>query len=132
MRHFLTALLIKLAQVQSEQMVGGEDTAVDDSAQLFQQFTSLLEEQFKRMHSVQDYATALHITPRRLSRITQKYLGQTAKSVIEDRLILEAKRYLDFTNLTVKEIAFTLGYKDPSYFSKSFKKQTGVTPQSYR
>ena len=130
LRHLLTAVLIKLVQIQKTQFQDGV-TAVNSDGVLFQKFTTLLEEQYARNHEVKAYAAALHITPRQLSQITSHYLGTTAKHVIEDRLILEAKRYLTFTNLSVKEIAFSLGYKDPSYFSKTFKKQTGVTPQAY-
>jgi AraC family transcriptional activator of pobA len=131
LRHLLTILLIKLGKVQREMVRGGE-TAVSPEAQLFHQFTLLLEEQVSQTHAVQDYARQLNITPRQLSDITRQFVGRTAKHLIEDRLLLEAKRLLTFTNLSVKEIAHKLGYKDPSHFSKIFKKKTNVTPQSYK
>jgi AraC family transcriptional activator of pobA len=131
LRHLLTAVLIKLVQVQKTQLQAG-NTAVDNDSHLLHQFTTMLEEQFSSSHSVKSYAAALHISPRQLSNISSRYLGTTAKLVIEERLTLEAKRYLTFTNLSIKERAFALGYKDPSYFSKSFKKQTGVAPQAYK
>jgi AraC family transcriptional activator of pobA len=131
LRHLLTVLLIKLAQVQSHNM-NAERTAVTVSADQFQQFLNLLEAQFTRTHAVQDYANLLHLTPRQLSAISKKFVGQSAKQVIAERLMLEASRYLSFTNLSVKEIAYSLGYKDPSYFSKSFKKRYGVAPQAYK
>lgn len=131
LRHLLTALLIKLGQVQHKQMHDGQ-MAVDQNTQLFHRFTLLLEEQFSQTHAVQDYARALNITPRQLSVITRQFMGRTAKHLIEDRLLLEAKRLLTFTNLSVKEIAHQLGYKDPSHFSKMFKKKTQTSPQAYK
>ncbi len=144
LRHLLTVLLIKLGKVQRElmddvqtacpeQRLGSQaETAVDQETQLFHQFSLLLEQQFSQTHAVQTYAQTLNITPRHLSVITQRFVGRTAKHHIEDRLLLEAKRLLTFTNLSVKEIAHQLGYKDPSHFSKMFKKKTNTTPQAYK
>ena len=131
LRHLLTVLLIKLGKVQRE-VVSDGGTAVSLEAQLYHQFTLLLEEQYGQTHAVQDFAQMLNITPRQLSDITRHFVGRTAKHLIEERLMLEARRLLTFTNLSVKEIAHQLGYKDPSHFSKIFKKKTKSTPQSYK
>ena len=131
LRHLLTVLLVKLGQVQQEVIRGG-GTAVSPEAQLFHAFTLLLEDQYPQNHAVQNYARQLNITPRQLSDISSQLVGRKAKHLIEDRLLLEAKRLLTFTNLYVKEIAHKLGYKDPSHFSKIFKKKTQTTPQSYK
>ena len=131
LRHLLTVLLIKLSKIQ-RQLMHDVQTAVDQETQLFHRFTLLLEEQFNQTHAVQDYAQTLNLTPRQLSIITRRFVGRTAKNLIEDRLILEAQRLLTFTNLSVKEIAHQLGYKDPSHFSKIFKKKTQTTPQDYK
>ena len=131
LRHLLTVLLVKLGKVQKEMVRGGE-TAVSPEAQLFHKFTLLLEEKYGQTHAVQDFAQMLNITPRQLSHISRQFVGRTAKHLIEERLILEARRLLTFTNLSVKEIAHKLGYKDPSHFSKIFKKKTGSTPQAYK
>ena len=131
LRHLLTVLLVKLGKVQQE-VVRERGTAVSPEAQLFHEFTLLLEAQHSQTHAVTDYAEALNITPRQLSDITRQLVGRTAKHLIEDRLVLEARRLLTFTNLSVKEIAHRLGYKDPSHFSKIFKKKTQTTPQDYK
>ena len=131
LRHLLTVLLVKLGKVQREVVRGG-GTAVSPEAQLFHEFTLLLEAHYSQTHTVADYAQLLNITPRQLSDITRQLVGRTAKHLIEDRLILEAQRLLTFTNLSVKEIAHKLGYKDPSHFSKIFKKKTQTTPQDYK
>ena len=131
LRHLLTVLLIKLGKVQRE-LVNENGTAVSPEAYLFHQFTLLLEEKYSQTHAVADYAVMLNVTPRQLSDIARHFVGSTAKHLIEDRLMLEAKRLLTFTNLSVKEIAHRLGYKDPSHFSKIFKKKTKTTPQDYK
>lgn len=131
LRHLLTALLVKLQQVQKKWW-RERATAVSPNTRLFYQFTLLLEKQFRQNHNVQTYAQTLGITPRQLSHLSRQMVGQTAKTVIENRVILEARRYLTFTTKSVKEIAFLLGYKDPSYFSKAFKRQTGISPQQYK
>ena len=131
LRHLLTVLLVKLGKVQRDVVsVGG--TAVSSEAHLFHQFTLLLEEKYSQTHAVADYAHMLSVTPRQLSDISRHLVGRTAKHLIEERLILEARRLLTFTNLSVKEIAHKLGYKDPSHFSKIFKKKTQTSPQSYK
>ncbi len=131
LRHLLTVLLVKLGKVQKE-VVRGWGTAVSPDAQLFHQFTLLLEEKYSQTHAVADYARMLNITPRQLSDISRQFVGRTAKHLIEERLVLEARRLLTFTNLSIKEIAHKLGYKDPSHFSKIFKKNTQTSPQSYK
>ncbi|MCI0609070.1 MAG: helix-turn-helix transcriptional regulator, partial [Anaerolineae bacterium] len=87
---------------------------------------------FKNEHQVNDYATLLHLSSRQLSDVTKHIIGKTAKQIIADRLTLEAKRDLQFTPLSVKEIAFALGYDTPFYFSQAFKNSTGLSPSAYR
>ena len=72
------------------------------------------------------------MTPRQLSDVVKKCTGKTAKVLILERIILEAKRHLQHSNASVKEIAYALGFKDSSYFSKVFKSMTGVSPNQYQ
>ncbi|MCP2014752.1 AraC family transcriptional activator of pobA [Deinococcus sp. HSC-46F16] len=95
-------------------------------------FLALLERHFTEWHEVGRYAEALHLSPRTLSRVTHSALGKPAKEVIQDRRVLEARRLLGFTGLSVKEIAARLGYADPFHFSRAFKAATGRSPQAYR
>lgn len=78
------------------------------------------------------YAEKLKISSHHLNDIVRLLRGTTIKKMISQRLILEAKRELSFGALTVKEIAFKLGFNDASYFSRFFKKHTGQTPESFK
>ncbi|MCW9033180.1 MAG: helix-turn-helix transcriptional regulator [Rhodospirillales bacterium] len=131
LRHLLQVLLVKIAQyINDDSTKNDPATPVRDD--IFKDFLSLLEEYYLTHHDVAFYANALAITPRQLSDRTKRIIGKTAKNAIEERLVLEAKRSLKFTDRSVKEIAYKLGYEDPSYFSKVFKRVTGYTPQDFQ
>lgn len=129
LRHLLYVVLIKIGQILGDRLHQYEDANTRDD--IFKEFLGLLEQCFKEHHDVAHYAQALALTPRQLSERTKRMVGKTAKQVIEDRLTLEAKRYLRFTNKSVKTIAYELGYEDPSYFSKVFKKVTNLSPNDF-
>ncbi len=131
LRHLLSVLLVRLERARRT-LFQERHQALDYRDDIFQNFVALLEELYRTSHCVSQYATALHITPRQLSEVLQYFVGKTTKTVIQERLVLEAKRYLKYSNLSVKEIAYALGYKDPSYFSKVFKRFTGLAPQAYK
>ncbi len=98
----------------------------------FRTFLVLLERNFKQTHSVSGYADMLNITSAKLNELVKTSRGTTAGQMIKDRLILEAKRNLSHTDKTVKEIAFELGFEDHSYFIRTFRIETGKTPQEFR
>ncbi|WP_025763774.1 helix-turn-helix domain-containing protein [Dyadobacter tibetensis] len=95
-------------------------------------FQELVEKNFLQWHEVQRYASELAVTPDYLSKLVKRYLGMTAQEYILDKLLLEAKRLLVFTRLSSKEIAYHIQMDDPSYFSRIFKKKSGLTPNEYR
>lgn len=130
LRHLLSLLLLLLERVR--RAVGAGSAEISDNAQTYQQFLTHLERDYKTAHHVGHYARLQHITPRNLSTVIMDFTGKTAKKVITDRLLLEARRYLQHTNASVKEIAYALGYTDPSYFSKVFKQGMGVSPHAYK
>ncbi|WP_430412256.1 helix-turn-helix domain-containing protein [Kordia sp.] len=98
----------------------------------FAHYKELIEENYKKGLSVQAYATLLNISTKTLNTITKKTAGKTASQVLTDRIILQAKRLLKFTSLQIGEIAFQIGFEDPSYFVKYFKRHVGNSPNSYR
>jgi AraC family transcriptional activator of pobA len=95
-------------------------------------FVPLLEQHFADRHDVQYYADALHLSPVRLSRQLQTILGKSTKQIIDERIVLEARRRLQYTTQSVGEIAFVLGYSDQFHLSKAFKRLVGVSPQEFR
>lgn len=100
--------------------------------ELLRRFETLLDRHYRAHWPVARYAAELAITPAHLSRITRKAFGRPASALIEDRLIREARRNLVFTNLPVSTIAYALGFEDPAYFSRVFKRATGHAPRAFR
>lgn len=82
--------------------------------------------------SVSYYSNKLSISSKYLNKLTKTYLNKSLSSLIYDRVLLEAKRELCFTDKTIKEIAYFLGFNDAAYFSRFFKKNEGITPEEFR
>lgn len=99
---------------------------------IYKQFKVLLEEHYTSEYTVDDYAKLLYITQHHLNRSSKNITGKTASEIIRDRKILEAKRLLTFTDTSISQITAALNYYDSSYFAKLFKKETGVSPKSFR
>jgi AraC family transcriptional activator of pobA len=95
-------------------------------------FRDLLETYYTKLKSVNDYAKIICISEKRLGQATTKILGKSPKEIINDRILLEAKRLLVHTNLSIKEIGQDLGFEDPAYFVRYFKKNTATTPVEFR
>jgi AraC-like DNA-binding protein len=95
-------------------------------------FQALLEERFRRLHRVADYAGLLALTPGHLNQLTKAATGQTASALIDARLILEAKRLLAHSDATVAEMADELGFADASYFGRHFRRHVGQPPGAFR
>lgn len=95
-------------------------------------FRDLLETNFTKLKAVSDYAKLIFISEKRLGQATSKILGKSPKEIINDRILLEAKRLLVHTNLSIKEIGQELGFEDPAYFVRYFKKNTKHTPVEFR
>lgn len=102
------------------------------SHQLFVQFRRLVEREFTRLHTVQEYADQLNVAVRTLNKCVNECSQKSPLAFINDRIILEAKRLVRYSHMMIKEIAFELGYDDPSYFVKLFKRQTGYLPSDFR
>lgn len=101
-------------------------------ATMLRDFKDLVETRYQDWHKVQEYASELNITPKHLSHTIKLITGKTAKEYIQDRLLLEAKRLLRHTELSMKEISYELGFEEPLHFSGFFKKQEGVSATTFR
>lgn len=102
------------------------------SHRLFILFRRMVEEEYHQLHTVQEYADRLNVAVRTLNKSVNECSGKSPLAFINERIILEAKRMAKYTNMMIKEIAASLGYDDPSYFVKLFKRQTGFLPSEFR
>lgn len=126
----LKVVLITLRrQIRHGQIV---DNELVSGLQLTNKFRTLLENQFHEHLKVADYAAQLNISVSTLNRLCHQAFNASAKSMIQDRLIVEAKRKLIYTVETLEKIAYDLGFKDPAYFSRFFKQCEGMSPKAFR
>ena len=100
--------------------------------QIVSKFRRLIEEQFRQLQSVAAYANLLGLTPGHLNFLCKKHLGRTAGELIRARMISEARRMLIHTEQDIGAISTYLGFNDPSYFSRTFRRIMHVSPLAYR
>ncbi|WP_243633536.1 helix-turn-helix domain-containing protein [Oceanihabitans sediminis] len=102
------------------------------SIDIIREYNYLVEQHFKTKHTVKEYAQLLFKSPKTLSNLFKKYGDTTPQQFIQNRIMLEAKRLLTYTDKTISEIGFELGFSDVQAFSRFFSKQEGVSPQKFR
>mgnify|MGYP000137020262 CR=1 FL=1 len=129
-RAYLTILLTLTRQFLEERKPLPSPRATTDL--LSRRFRLLLEEKFPELLDVSDYAKRLHVSRTHLNDHLQRETGRSAGELIQDRILLEAKRLLTHTSLTVAQIAYQLGFQDPSYFGRFFRRSAGQTPGEFR
>lgn len=99
---------------------------------IIEKFKDLLEKNFKQAHSVEFYAHELNISPKALTMQFSRSLGKPPSALIQERLLLEAKRFLSFSQLSIADIGYELGFEDANYFSRFFRKHMKMTPARFR
>lgn len=99
---------------------------------IIREFNYLVEQHFKTKHSVQDYADMLNKSAKTLSNVFAKVSDKSPLQIIHDRIAIEAKRYLTYTDKSVKEIAYDLGFEDIQTFSRFFKKMEDKSPLDFK
>ncbi len=99
---------------------------------LTRRFLTLVEQNYQKNLSVTDYAERLRVSLNHLSATVKQNMSKTAGEIVRERLLIEAKRLLRYSELTVSEIAFHLNFEDPSYFARFFRKHAGSTPTDFR
>lgn len=125
----LTVLLTYLSRLYTQQF---PSTAPSADRLLLRHYQVKIEECFREQHEVSAYAAMLNISAGYLSEVVKAQSGKPAIAHIQERVVLEARRLLFHTHQSVKEIAFELGFADASYFSRFFKRETGLTPAEFR
>ncbi|MCU1441738.1 MAG: helix-turn-helix protein [Rhodoglobus sp.] len=104
----------------------------DERFHIIRKFNLLVEANFKTEHAVRFYADQLFKSPKTLSNLFAIFNQKTPSQVIQERIVVEAKRLLAYTDKSIKHITFELGFEDVSYFSSFFKKNTGQPPSDFR
>tara|TARA_B110000091_G_scaffold135168_1_gene144683 strand:- start:1465 stop:2304 length:840 start_codon:yes stop_codon:yes gene_type:complete len=128
LQSYLKQFIICAVRVQTAHYVLKEDA----ETRLFKDFSVLLEQHYKTVHTVTDYATRLGVSPKSIAKNFQKRGAKTPSELIKNRILLEAKRLLIYSDKTVKEIAFQLGFKDPAYFTRFFTKAITKSPLQFK
>lgn len=130
LRVLLKRLIIKLTRLVRVQTGANELTVSELNT--VRQFNLLVENNFKKLHQVQEYANLMFKSPKTLSNLFSRYSDKTPVQIIADRLFLEAKRLILYTDKQASEVGFELGFEEPAHFSRFFKKMAGVPPTKFK
>ncbi|MDR6487263.1 AraC-like DNA-binding protein [Chryseobacterium vietnamense] len=131
LRTLLKLIILKSTRIWKQQHQLADNTQQTD-VQFLRKFSKLVEQHFKTLHTVADYADLLCITPKNLSKKISMVSQETPNGIIKNRIILESKRLLAHTIMNIKEIAYSLNYEDDAYFVRFFTKHTGISPSNFR
>lgn len=134
LRNYLKSFLIQVQRRKSEFAKNESKVSSVQSEKRMQliRFIDLINENYNKGFAVSEYARMLFMSSRTLSALTYQLLNKTPSQMIQERVILEAQRLLLYSNLNVNQIGYHLGFDDPSYFVKYFKKHTKNSPSEFR
>lgn len=134
LRVYLKAFLIQVHRRKNENEKSSQQlyAGVYDKRLQLMEFVNLLDENYNKGFTVKEYAVRMHISTRSLSELTSQLLNKSPLQMIQERIILEAQRLLLHSNLKVGQVGYRLGFDDPSYFVKYFKKHTDMSPSDFR
>ena len=134
-QHEMLLVLLKRLIVNVTRLARKEsfsEPVPDDKYNLIRKFNLLVEAHFRTQHAVSYYAERLNKSPKTLSNLFALYGDMSPSQVIQERILIEAKRLLSYTGKSAKEIAYELGFEDAAYFSAYFKKYTDLSPLEFR
>jgi AraC family transcriptional activator of pobA len=127
--HLLSVVLLWIERWHDAARIERPESA---AAELHRRFARRLETDFPRHHDAGHYAEALAVPAAALAKALADATGSATKELITDRVMLEARRLLRFTDQTVGEISYAVGFTDPLYFSRAFKRHSGLSPLAFR
>ena len=130
LRTLLKRLLILATRMVKEELP--EPDLPNPQMDIVRKYNLLVEEHFQELHQVKDYADLLFKSPKTLSNLFKKYGEKSPLTIINERILLEARRLLLYSDKNNEEIASNLGYKDAGHFSKFFKNNEGLSPMAFR
>jgi AraC-like DNA-binding protein len=130
LRSILKRLLIKSTRLIK--IENSEENIPKPQYDLVRQYHILVEQNFREKHQVADYAEMLFKSPKTLSNLFKKSGDKSPLKIINERIILEAKRLLFYSDKTAEEIGYEVGFSEPAHFSKFFKNQVGSPPSIFK
>jgi len=132
-RTYLKQIIIRATRKWKVQNIETENLKINhQELDIFRDFSRYLEIHYREKHHVSDYAEMLHVAPKTLSHKFKNLNLESPNQYIINRILLEAKRLLFYTDKTVKEIGYDLGYEDPAYFNRLFTQKVGSTPINFK
>ncbi len=132
-RTYLKQIIIRATRQWKKQNLKNEKLdLVSTDQDFFRNFSRLVNIHYREKHSVADYADLMNLAPKTLSNKFHKLNLENPNEMIKNRIVLEAKRLLLYSDLTIKEIAYQLGYEDPAYFNRIFAQKSEKTPAAFR
>lgn len=132
-RTYLKQIIIRATRKWKKQNLDNNSVKIpSNELDIFRDFSRYLEIHYREKHNVADYAEMLHIAPKTLTHKFKSLNLDSPNQFIINRILLEAKRLLFYTDKPVKEIAYDLGYEDPAYFNRLFTNKIGNTPVNFK
>ncbi len=131
LRTLLKRAIINVTRIARKQTAGYQHSS-EDKMDIVRQFNLLLEINFRKEHEVIFYAEAMNKSPKTLTNLFRICNCPSPSTLIHNRIILEAKRYLYYTDKSAKEIGYSLGFESPAHFSRFFKLKTGCKVSMFR
>lgn len=134
MEALLGAILIWLTRHAMQALPAHHEETTKGSrrSQHFARFCELLEESYSKHHPVAHYAKEIGITAAHLNLLCRQTVDKSALELIHERVLLEAKRNLVYTAMTISEVSYAIGFSDPAYFTRFFKRGVGLSPKDFR
>lgn len=127
----LGSVLIRLAR-RSPQQAPSLRRDASRAGDHFGKFSGLIDDHFRQQKPVSYYAGLLGITPAHLNAVCRLVASKSALELIHERMLLEAKRNLIYTSMTIGVVAYAIGFTDPAYFTRFFKRRVGLSPKEFR
>jgi AraC family transcriptional activator of pobA len=128
--HYVSLLLLQANRAHLSQHP--QPVLIPKEKEILSSLKQLIEDHYQIQHSIRFYANELALPVRQLNKICRNSMGRTAYEILQERLLTESKVLLYTSSLSVKEVAYRLGFEDPAYFGRFFKKYTGYTPALFR
>ena len=130
LRSYLEIVLIKFSRVYLNiYRLGEAQFTLKDQ---FHRLEEIMESEFHKHRDASFYAEKMNLSLKQINRMTKTATGQTISQLLLDRVVLESQRLLTYSTKSVSEISALLGFDDPSYFTRLFRKKTGLTPEQFR